>query len=592
PHHHPRPHRPHHHHRRHRRRQAGPPHRLRPARPGHRQPRHRPRTRGQSLQDVRHPALLPRHDGPRRRRRPRRHGHHRHRRPGRRTHPRRLRRARHRIRRHRLRQRRRRAPHPQTAHQPEVLTPRSPGETDHVTTEQTVVVALPESVRGELRRGVGSVLVDAAALRQVRERFDAGQAGALGRYLEASQSPNTLRAYRGDWIAWAAWCASEGRTALPADPLDIAVYLAAAADTRRPDGRWAFSPATLERRSAAIAAVHAANGLPSPTRSDVVRLTLRGIRRTRRTAPTRKRPVLLHTLEQLLDGLPEPGWPTEPARPPDTLALLIGFAGAPPRSEPAALRRTRRPAPTRTRPVLPHTPEHLLDGLPEPGWPTEPARRRDTPALLIGFAGALRRSELAGLRLGDIQVRTDHTTGEPVLLIHLPTTKTDPTGTAEHRVAVPRGRHPRTCPVCAYTDWLRLLENHHRAGTPAVRQHCESPRPDPAIHRCHGFTGLPADHDEHPLLPTISRHGHIGDRPMSGRAVAELVKRYAARAGLDPALFSGHSLRAGFATQAALGGAGDREIMRQGRWANPRTVHGYIRTADPLQDNAVTKLGL
>ncbi|HLS79765.1 MAG TPA: site-specific integrase [Nocardia sp.] len=401
-----------------------------------------------------------------------------------------------------------------------------------MTTEQTVVVALPESVRGELRRGVGSVLVDAAALRQVRERFDAGQAGALGRYLEASQSPNTLRAYRGDWIAWAAWCASEGRTALPADPLDIAVYLAAAADTRRPDGRWAFSPATLERRSAAIAAVHAANGLPSPTRSDVVRLTLRGIRRTRRTAPTRKRPVLLHTLEQLLDGLPEPG------------------------------------------------------------WPTEPARRRDTLALLIGFAGALRRSELAGLRLGDIQVRTDHTTGEPVLLIHLPTTKTDPTGTAEHRVAVPRGRHPRTCPVCAYTDWLRLLENHHRAGTPAVRQHCESPRPDPAIHRCHGFTGLPADHDEHPLLPTISRHGHIGDRPMSGRAVAELVKRYAARAGLDPALFSGHSLRAGFATQAALGGAGDREIMRQGRWANPRTVHGYIRTADPLQDNAVTKLGL
>lgn len=79
---------------------------------------------------------------------------------------------------------------------------------------------------------------------------------------------------------------------------------------------------------------------------------------------------------------------------------------------------------------------------------------------------------------------------------------------------------------------------------------------------------------------------------MSGRAVAELVKRYAARAGLDPDLFSGHSLRAGFATQAALGGASDREIMRQGRWSNPRTVHGYIRTANPLEDNAVTKLGL
>ena len=90
----------------------------------------------------------------------------------------------------------------------------------------------------------------------------------------------------------------------------------------------------------------------------------------------------------------------------------------------------------------------------------------------------------------------------------------------------------------------------------------------------------------------LDRHGRIGTRPMSGRAVTELVKRYAARAGLDPADFSGHSLRAGFATQAALGGAGDREIMRQGRWTNPRTVHDYIRTADPLEDNAVTRLGL
>src|SRR5690606_10335241 len=63
---------------------------------------------------------------------------------------------------------------------------------EHVTTEAAVVVAVPDSVRGELRRGVGSVLVDAAALRQVRERFDDGQASALSRYLEASQSPNTL----------------------------------------------------------------------------------------------------------------------------------------------------------------------------------------------------------------------------------------------------------------------------------------------------------------------------------------------------------------------------------------------------------------
>ncbi|WP_336082423.1 site-specific integrase [Nocardia sp. SSK8] len=395
-------------------------------------------------------------------------------------------------------------------------------------------VVVPEQVRTELRRGVRSVLVDPAALRLVRERFDDQQAGALGRYLEASQSANTLRAYRTDWIAWAGWCRIEHRQALPADPLDLAVYLAACADARRDNGSWAFSPATLDRKSAAVAAVHAANGLPSPTRADVVRLTLRGIRRTRRTPPSRKRPVLLHTLDQLLTELPAPG------------------------------------------------------------WPTEPARRRDRLALLIGFAGALRRSELAGLRISDVHVRTDHTTGEPLLIVHLPTTKTDPTGAAEQRVALPRGTHPRTCPVCAYADWVRLLEIHADGGAPATRTWTSTTPPaDTAIHRCHGFTGTPLSTDpDRPLLPTINRHGSIGATALSGRAVAELVKRYAARAGLDPDLFSGHSLRAGFATQAALGGASDREIMRQGRWANPRTVHGYIRTANPLDDNAVTKLGL
>ncbi|WP_280276941.1 site-specific integrase [Nocardia wallacei] len=398
---------------------------------------------------------------------------------------------------------------------------------------ESAAVAVPEAVHTELRRGVRSVLVDIAALRLVRERFDDEQAGALRRYLEASQSPNTVRAYRSDWIGWSAWCAAEERQALPADPLDVAVYLAAAADTRKPGGEWAFSAATLERKSAAIAAVHAANGLPSPTRTDVVRLTLRGIRRTRRTQPNRKRPVLLHTLEQLLDGLPTPG------------------------------------------------------------WPTEPARRRDALVLLVGFAGALRRSEIAGLRLCDVRVDLDHASGEPVLLIQLPATKTDPTGAAAQRVALPRGSRPRTCPVCAFADWTRLRETHFRHGTGGLRAWLDDRMvTDSGIHRCHAFTGTTLTDPDLPLFPTISRHGGIGNDAMSGRAVAELVKRYAARAGLDPALFSGHSLRAGFATQAALGGASDREIMRQGRWSNPRTVHGYIRTANPLEDNAVTKLGL
>ena len=382
---------------------------------------------------------------------------------------------------------------------------------------------VPAEVRTALDRNTGSVLVDTAQLVAARSRFDDHQAAALARYLGTSQATNTVRAYRTDWRAWLAWCVTHSRTALPADPLDVAVYLATAADAIV-EGRWRYAPATLDRKAAAIAAVHAAGGLPSPTRTDVVRLTLRGIRRARNARPARKRPVLLHTLTDMLAH-----------RPPDG-----------------------------------------------------PARHRDTLLLLVGFAGALRRTELAAITLDDIHVTDDHRTGQPVLIINLNTTKTDPTGTAGHHVALPRGQQPDTCPICALTDWLDLLTIHHTRGD--LRGHTLQTT---TAHRCNNHQPTPlADGTGRPLFPRINRHGHLADTAISGRAVGELVKRYAQRAGLDPTAFAGHSLRAGFATQAALGGASDREIMRQGRWSNAGTVHRYIRTANPLDDNAVTKLGL
>nr|WP_221308521.1 site-specific integrase [Nocardiopsis mwathae] len=402
---------------------------------------------------------------------------------------------------------------------------------------------MPAEVRTRLEHGAHSVLVDTRALQEVRRRFDDEQADALSRYLASAQSPNTLRAYRSDWCAFSAWCLAEGRRALPADPVDVAVYLAAAADTlgEGDPTRWALSPSTLERKAAAIAAVHGAHGLTSPTRADVVRMTLRGIRRRRRARPDRKRPVLLHTLEALLQERPAPGHPT----------------GA--------------------------------------------ARRRDALLLLTGFAGALRRSELAALTFDDIALDTDAKTGDPLLVVRLAATKTDQEARHGQQVALPRGRRSTTCPVCAFADWADAVRAHRDGGAAGLRAFLDA---DPAVrdphhsggapaHRCHTYTGTDlADGTGRPLFVPIDRHGRLGARAISGRAVAELVKRYAERAGLDASAFSGHSLRSGFATQAALGGAADREIMRQGRWANPRTVHGYIRTANPLEDNAVTRLGL
>ncbi|MDS1269124.1 site-specific integrase [Lipingzhangella sp. LS1_29] len=392
---------------------------------------------------------------------------------------------------------------------------------------------LPAEVRTRLHQtNPGSVLVDTAALDTVRQRFDDQQASTLARYLSSAQSPNTLRAYRADWLTFCRWCLAEGRQSLPADPVDVAVFLAAGAHAER-DGVWALSPATLERRAAAIAAVHGAHGLAAPTRSDVVRMTLRGIRRQRRSQPSRKRPVVVDTLEALLDCRPAPGFP---------------------------------------------------------GGVT---RRRDAWLLLAGFAGALRRSELAGVTCDDITVGAEPATGDPLLVLHLAATKTDPQARRGQQVALPRGRQVRTCPVCAYAAWVEVLEAHHDGGSTAVRTLLDTEARTRSQHRCVGFSGTRlADGSGQPVLRGVNRHGHIADRALTGRSIARIVQRYAASAGEDPAQFGGHSLRAGFATQAALSGAADREIMRQGRWSNARTVHDYIRTAHPLDDNAVTRLGL
>lgn len=151
-------------------------------------------------------------------------------------------------------------------------------------------------------------------------------------------SPATRRAYTADWRTFTAWCHTQGFTPLPATPLTVAVYLAAAASTVRalrpaelpdPAGRspWRYCACTLERHAAAIVAVHNAHHVPSP-RDALVRQTLAAIGRTRKTPPVRKRPAELTELRMMLGQGPAPGWPGGPARRRDRAPLLFGFAGA------------------------------------------------------------------------------------------------------------------------------------------------------------------------------------------------------------------------------------------------------------------------
>jgi integrase len=79
---------------------------------------------------------------------------------------------------------------------------------------------------------------------------------------------------------------------------------------------------------------------------------------------------------------------------------------------------------------------------------------------------------------------------------------------------------------------------------------------------------------------------------MNAGSVARLIKRAAEAAGLDPASYAGHSLRAGIATQAFLNGAAEVSIMRQTRHKSLNTLRKYIRDRSLFRDNPAAKLGL
>ena len=88
-----------------------------------------------------------------------------------------------------------------------------------------------------------------------------------------------------------------------------------------------------------------------------------------------------------------------------------------------------------------------------------------------------------------------------------------------------------------------------------------------------------------PVFRSISRGGKVHPERLTDRSVADIVKRYAGKAGLSVADFSAHSLRAGFVTSAADRNADLNRIMDQTRHRDPRTVRAYIRRADRFKNH-------
>lgn len=162
----------------------------------------------------------------------------------------------------------------------------------------------------------------------------------------------------------------------------------------------------------------------------------------------------------------------------------------------------------------------------------------------------MRRSELIALTLLDLEEKPDG------LLVTIRRSKTDQQGHGQ-LVAVARGTHPDTDPVAALAGWRRL------------RGHAPGPL----------FTRL--------------WKSRIGIEPLSGDAIARLLRTRAYDAGLDAERITAHSLRAGHATTAALGGVPLARIAAQTRHRDLSVlVNRYIRPLEALATTSSRDLGL
>lgn len=182
--------------------------------------------------------------------------------------------------------------------------------------------------------------------------------------------------------------------------------------------------------------------------------------------------------------------------------------------------------------------------------PDTPVGLRDKSLILLGFAGAFRRSELIAMNIEDLHERDEG------LVVLLRRSKTDQEGRGR-LVGIPFGQHEQTCPVQAVRAWLACANITNGA-----------------------------------IFRGMNRHGQMITSRLSPRAVGQIIKRSTTAAGLDPSCFSSHSLRVGHCTTAARAGISERIIMAQTGHTTDEMVRRYIRQGGIFVENSASSLGL
>ena len=314
---------------------------------------------------------------------------------------------------------------------------------------------------------------------------------------------NTYKSYDWEWGRFVLWCSLAGEQALPAAPETVQMYIASVAD-KKWEARSASSkakkdgnekdvkfaegrkPSGLTVALSAIGWKHVAAGYEKPTTAQIVVEEMAALRRRVGKPPNKKSPL---TLELLRDMIAE---------------LRAEMSDAP-----TAAKRLRA--------------------------------ARDRAILLIGFAGAFRRSEVAALRHKDV------TFVDKGVDIFLRKSKTDQEGVGRS-VPIPKGVNAVTCPVIALREWMAAFDD--KGG---------------------------------PIFVEIDRIGRLcqrpGDEGLSGHAVAKMVKDRTGLNDEEMARFSGHSMRAGIITAAAEAGRDIFEMMETSRHKDADTLLEYVRSA-------------
>ena len=242
-----------------------------------------------------------------------------------------------------------------------------------------------------------------------------------------------------------------------------------------------MAAATLARRLAAIRVVHQGNQQPSAHDAPAVRKVMRGIRNRQKGRPSPKKAPLIDT----------------------DLTLLVDTLDA-----------------------------------------TTLAGARDRALLLIGFAAALRRSELVGIDMEHLAFRPEG------LTLTIPFSKTDQAGDGIE-IAVPAIALSRNCPVAALKVWLVAS----------------------------GLT-------EGAVFRRMRRGPRVGQDRLSDSTVAKLIKQCARDAGHENvSMFAGHSLRRGFITTAARNRADVFAIAAQSRHRSLDTVREYVDAETRFDDH-------